>query len=165
MENPITLYHGSYIEITSPKVDKGRKKVDFGQGFYLSANLQQAREMADTVVDREGEGTPIVTEFEFDDSLITSGTLDVKIFQHYNLEWSRFVRANRRNKTEMPLHNHDIVYGPIADDTIAKQMRLLDMEYIDEERFMQEIQYKEETFQYFFGSKKAIAHLIKIGIL
>ena len=95
----------------------------------------------------------------------TSNVVDVKIFSHYSIEWSRFIRANRKNKSEEPLHCHDIVYGPIADDTIAKQMRRLDLEYIDEERFMKEIQYKEETFQYFFGTEKAINHLTKTGIL
>ncbi len=31
----ITLYHGSYIQVGKPLVKLGRKKVDFGQGFYL----------------------------------------------------------------------------------------------------------------------------------
>lgn len=30
----ITLYHGSYIAVPTPFVGLGRKKVDFGQGFY-----------------------------------------------------------------------------------------------------------------------------------
>lgn len=159
------LYHGSNMEIETIDLKRGRRGKDFGQGFYLSADIKQAQEMADTVVDREGCGTPVVTEFEFDDSLLTSDFMKVKTFLHYSIEWSRFVRANRKNKTEVPLHDYDIVYGPIADDTIAKQMWRLDLEYIDEERFMKEIQYKEETFQYFFGTEKAINHLTKTGIL
>lgn len=39
------------------------------------------------------------------------------------------------------------------------------MNYIDEERFMQEIQYEEETFQYFFGTEKSINCLTKTGTL
>lgn len=157
------LYHGSNVEIDIIDLKKGRRGKDFGQGFYLSADLQQAREMADTVVDREECGTPIVTAFEFDESLLTTDALDFKLFEHYSIEWSRFVRANRRNKTSEQLHGHDVVYGPIADDAIAKQMKRLDLDYIDEERFMQEIQYKEETFQFFFGTEKAINCLTKIG--
>lgn len=159
------LYHGSNVEIDVIDLKQGRRGKDFGQGFYLSDDLQQAREMAETVVDREGCGTPVVTEFEVDDALLSLDTLDVLTFRHYSIEWSRFVRANRRNKTAEPLHSHDVVYGPIADDTIAKQMRRLDLEYIDEERFMNEIQFKEETFQYFFGTDKAISHLTKTGIV
>lgn len=35
----ITLYHGSYIAVKSPLVGPGRKKVDFGQGFYLTRSM------------------------------------------------------------------------------------------------------------------------------
>lgn len=155
------LYHGSNVEIDVIDLKKGRRGKDFGQGFYLSADLQQAREMAATVVDREECGTPIVTAFEFDESLLSFGTLNVSIFEHYSMEWAEFVRANRKNRTPQQIHNFDIVYGPIADDTIAKQMRRLDQNYIDMERFLQEIQYQKETFQYFFGTEKAINCLTK----
>ena len=159
------LYHGSNVEIDVINLLKGRRGKDFGQGFYLSADIQQAREMADTVVDREESGTPTVTVFEFDESLLAADAMNVKVFEHYSVEWARFVRANRNNRTSGQIHNYDIVYGPIADDTIAKQMRRLDLNYIDEERFMQEIQYKEETFQYFFGIEKSINCLTKTGTL
>ncbi|MFR3188626.1 MAG: DUF3990 domain-containing protein [Phocaeicola sp.] len=32
----IRLFHGSYIAVPTPLVKLGRKKVDFGQGFYLT---------------------------------------------------------------------------------------------------------------------------------
>lgn len=35
----ITLYHGSYLSISSPFVKIDRKKVDFGQGFYLTKSV------------------------------------------------------------------------------------------------------------------------------
>ena len=38
----ITLYHGSYIAVSSPLVKVGRKMVDFGQGFYLTKLREQA---------------------------------------------------------------------------------------------------------------------------
>lgn len=38
----MTLYHGSYIAVTSPLVKVGRKMVDFGQGFYLTKLREQA---------------------------------------------------------------------------------------------------------------------------
>lgn len=159
------LFHGSNIEIDAIDLLKGRKGKDFGQGYYLSPDPEQALQMAATVVDREECGNPIVTVFEIEDSIFTSDILNIKMFPHYSIEWSRFVRANRKNKTSNSIHNYDIVYGPIADDAIAKQMHRLDLEYIDEERFMKEIQYKQETFQYYFGTEKAINYLIKIGTL
>ena len=32
----ITLFHGSYVAVSTPLVKLGRQKVDFGQGFYLT---------------------------------------------------------------------------------------------------------------------------------
>ena len=40
----ITLFHGSYISVQAPLVKLGRKKVDFGQGFYLT-NLRKQAEL------------------------------------------------------------------------------------------------------------------------
>lgn len=37
------LYHGSYLAVPSPFVGLGRKKVDFGQGFYLTKLRSQAQ--------------------------------------------------------------------------------------------------------------------------
>lgn len=36
------LYHGSNTEIIQIELDKGRRGKDFGKGFYLSAELEQA---------------------------------------------------------------------------------------------------------------------------
>jgi len=43
------LYHGSNIRINVIDLAKGHKGKDFGQGFYLSDNLEQARLMAEKV--------------------------------------------------------------------------------------------------------------------
>lgn len=50
----ITLYHGSYIQVEKPLVMLGRKKVDFGQGFYLTNLRQQAASWAKTIAERKG---------------------------------------------------------------------------------------------------------------
>ena len=49
----ITLYHGSYIAVPSPLVGLGRKKVDFGQGFYLTNLHNQAKAWAETIAERQ----------------------------------------------------------------------------------------------------------------
>ena len=41
------LYHGSNVEIESIDFEKSKPGKDFGIGFYLSADEQQAMEMAD----------------------------------------------------------------------------------------------------------------------
>jgi len=159
------LYHGSNMPIEAIDLKKGRKGKDFGRGFYLSADLEQAKGMAQNTVNREESGVPTITVFEIDDNIISDPSFKTSIFPHYSLEWVRFVVANRHNRQEEQLHDFDIVYGPIADDKVGVQIRRFDLNFIDEERLMKELEYKEETYQYFFGTEKAINRLTKIGVL
>ncbi|MDD6613051.1 MAG: DUF3990 domain-containing protein [Bacteroidales bacterium] len=62
----ITLFHGSYISVQAPLVKLGRKKVDFGQGFYLTNLRKQAEAWAKTIAERKGRNTqPAVATFLF----------------------------------------------------------------------------------------------------
>lgn len=86
------LYHGSNIEISQIDIDKGRKGKDFGKGFYLSADIEQAQKMASLTTFRQGKGNPIVSEFMFDESVL-NGNSDIKIkqFDGYTIEWAEFI--------------------------------------------------------------------------
>lgn len=152
------LYHGSNIVIVHPEISKGKPFKDFGRGFYLSDTIEQAKEMAQRVVERVGaEQTPVVSTFEFDDSAMSDGSLKVKRFETYTEEWAEFVLRNRDRKTPQPYHDYDIVYGPIADDRVVRQMRRFEMGDITLKELMQELQYPPKiTFQYYFGSEKAL---------
>ena len=50
----ITLYHGSYIAVSSPLVKVGRKMVDFGQGFYLNKIARTGRVMGKNYFGKKG---------------------------------------------------------------------------------------------------------------
>lgn len=47
------LFHGLYVSVETPFVKSGRKKVDFGQGFYLTKLREQAESWAITVSERK----------------------------------------------------------------------------------------------------------------
>lgn len=68
-------------------------------------------------------GEPIVSAFEFDEALLHSDTLKVKIFEDYSVEWANFILQNRDFHNQHPTHDYDIVYGPIADDGVTFQLR------------------------------------------
>lgn len=155
------LYHGSNVVVENPDVTKGKPYKDFGRGFYLSDTIEQAMEMAERVVERVGVGqAPIVTTFDFDESSMTDGSLKIKSFETYTEEWAEFVLRNRDRKTQQPYHDYDIVYGPIADDGVVRQMRRYEMGAITLKELMQELQYPPNiTFQYFFGSDMALEKL------
>lgn len=104
--------------------------------------------------------TPVVSTFEFDESALTDGSLKVKRFETYTEEWAEFVLHNRDRKMQQPIHDFDIVYGPIADDGVVRQMRRYELGDITPPELMKELQYPPKiTFQYFFGSDKALEKL------
>ena len=156
------LYHGSNISIDVPNLSKSKPYKDFGQGFYLSADKEQATRMAEQKTIQMLQGTPIVSEFEFDESLLSSQDLKVKIFDDYSVDWARFVLVNRVMKRQHPTHHYDIVYGPIADDGVTFQLRRYQSGAISIEELVKELQYaKGITFQYFFGTPLAISKLVR----
>lgn len=154
------LYHGSNTKIESIDLNKGRLGKDFGKGFYLTAVKTDAAEMARTAVQRDMCGVPTLNVYDFDETCLTNGDLKVKVFNGYSIEWARFIKANRSNRTNQPVHEYDIVYGPIADDGVVRQMRRYELGDITLKELMKELQYPPKiTFQYFFGSEKALEKL------
>ena len=156
------LYHGSNIEIIEIDLQKSRPNKDFGQGFYLSAERDQAFRMAQFKTKIEG-GCPFVTEYEFDDSLLTNGELKVKTFDAYTEEWAQFIFLNRNNRDTTQQHDYDIVYGPIANDYVGVQMTKYEEGDITLAELLENLKYmKGITFQYFFGTERAISKLRKL---
>lgn len=153
------LYHGSTVKINKIDFSKSKPNKDFGKGFYLSDNEEQAMKMAN-IKARLFNMSPIVTKFEFDEENLTNGELKVLRFDGYSKEWAQFVFANRKSSETGYTHDYDIVIGPIANDRIGAQVRLFEDNEIDLETFLERIKYiKGVTFQYFFGTEKAISKL------
>ena len=154
------LYHGSNIKVSVPDLSVSKPFKDFGKGFYLSDNYEQAMDMASQKVKQTHVGEPIVSEFQFDESLLHSDELQIKIFSDYSEDWAHFVLDNRDKNLPQPIHNYDIVYGPIADDGVTFQLRRYQGGVISLARLVEELQYaKGITFQYFFGTDRALQKL------
>ena len=160
----LTLYHGSNVVIDKIDLCRSRKGKDFGCGFYLNPNKEQAMEMAVRTSQRMQEGEPIVNAYLFDDSLLYNQrmSLSVKIFEDYSVEWAEFILKNRKNLTSHPIHSYDIVVGPKANDSVGLQMRRFIQGYIGIERMIEELRFHKPAIQYFFGTEKAINYLQKI---
>ena len=156
------LYHGSNVEIERIDLTKSRPNKDFGKGFYLSADCQQATRMAQFKTKIEG-GTPCLTKYEFDDSVMKSNELKVKTFEAYTKEWAQFIFLNRNNRSSVQQHDYDIIYGPIANDYVGAQMAKYEEGDITLVELLENLKYmKGITFQYFFGTEQAIAKLHKL---
>ena len=154
------LYHGTNKAFDTIDLTKSKPNKDFGQGFYLSREYSQAMEMAKTKFDQIKTGFPTVLTYEVDEQQMNQ--LKVLRFDAYTFEWAQFILMNRRNDTNKPMHDYDIVYGPIADDRVGLQLQRFRQHYIRIEQLIEELKYKKPTFQFFFGTNNAISNLIKI---
>mgnify|MGYP005610291149 FL=1 len=153
------LYHGSNVAIDHIELEKSKPFKDFGQGFYLSENEEQALDMAQLKALTFG-GKAFVSKFEFDTSLMHNSDLRIKIFKEYSEEWADFVFANREGTD---VEHYDIVYGPIANDKVGLQIRKLKDGSIDKTEFLNRLKYMQGiTFQYYFGTERAIKHLKRL---
>lgn len=110
--------------------------------------------------------SPVVNIYEFDERALTDEAFRVKQFDDYSEEWAAFVFANRNNREETtPVHDYDIVIGPIANDRIGLQIRNYMEHNIDFPMFLERLKYmKGITFQYFFGTERAIKLLKKLWL-
>ena len=153
------LYHGTNIHFNEIDLSKSNTNKDFGKGFYLSESESQAMEMANFKSALLG-GEPVVTKFEFDNTVMQNANLHTKVFEDYSEEWADFVFANREGRD---VEQYDIVYGPIANDKVGLQIRKLKDGSIDKAEFLNRLKYmKGITYQYYFGTEESIQYLSKL---
>lgn len=142
----ITLYHGSYIAVPIPLVGLGRKKVDFGQGFYLTRFRDQAVSWSETIAERKGRTVkPIVSEYELDFDAVKSGSFRVKIFEAYDLEWLEYVIDCRRGGEMQKLY--DLVDGGVANDNVIDTVEDYENRIITAKQALGQLRYKKVNHQ------------------
>lgn len=153
----ITLYHGSDIEIKAIDLAKSRINKDFGRGFYLSSDLEQARNFAKYKADQPDSKTKtgVITAFETDETTFNDGILRIKHFEGYSLEWAQFIKDNRQRRNA----EYDIVIGPIANDDVKSQFAKHLMGEITLEELMESLKWKRCTYQYCFITEQAVNRL------
>lgn len=155
------LYHGSNIAIDKIDFDKCRPYKDFGKGFYLTEIRHQAERMALRTV-KMFKGEPILTCFDFNLEEAVANGLKIRIFNTPDEEWARFIMNNRDINVPQPCHDYDIVIGPVADDTIARLLRLFTENFISEGQLVKELTFSKVTSQYFFHTEAAIKMLKRL---
>ncbi len=159
----ITLHHGSNVAIDSIDLTKSGKGKDFGHGFYLNPNRDQAEAMAQTKVDLLEYGSPTVSTFQFNIEEARKDGLNIKIFDDYSEEWAEFIVKNRKNRSNVQAHQYDIVIGPIADDRVGLQVRLYSEGNLEVSKLIDRIKYYgDKSTQYLFATEKSIKYLSKL---
>ena len=114
------LYHGSTTVVRHPNIKRGRKKTDFGKGFYTTTNFEQAAKWAKLKLQRERKEKGFVSVFEVPDNILEMG-FKVLHFYKATAEWLDFVVSNRRG---IPTEDYDLIMGPVANDTLYTTIQL-----------------------------------------
>ena len=157
------LYHGTNQDIETIELSKGLKHKDFGKGFYLTPDKTTAIRMAQKRARLFGGVATLIT-YEMDDSALQSD-LKVKVFpEKACVEWLLFVDSNRDRKHEKPIHDFDIVIGPIANDGVVLQLTNYREGIYSPEQAAQLLQDRYLDQQYYFGTEKSLRHLRKTNV-
>jgi len=142
------LYHTSSIIIKEPEYDHGRKNADFGQGFYLSPDLDFSYRWA-----KENSYINIY-ELDIED-------LDIYTFKK-DEEWFEYIYNNRHFKDNL---NVDVIIGPIASDTIYDTLGLFASGILSKEESLRLFLLGNEYTQVALKTKKAISKLRWLDVL
>ena len=157
------LYHGTNADIESIDLTKGLSYKDFGRGFYLTPDRATAVRMAEKKTRLFGGKATLIT-YDFDESAMQS-ELSVKVFpEKACVEWFLFIDANRDRANKLPIHNYDIVKGPIADDGVVTQLTNFRERIYDAEEAARRLQDRYIDQQYCFGSQRSLRYLTKLQV-
>jgi len=157
------VYHGSNIEIKKIDLVKSKIGLDFGRGFYVTGLREQAEIWAMKRSANEG-GEAIVSGFEFRETAFLNPYYKTIRFEGYTNEWLDFILINRRNETDVQVHDYDIVEGPLADDDVVIRVRDFEKNEISREDLLEELKFKSVTHQVCFCTEKSLDSISRINL-
>ncbi len=124
LKNGMRLYHGSLCAVPAPDLSKRAKYKDFGQGFYLTSLLDQARSFARISTYKAigraqipaSQRFGVVSTYTFSDP----ADLTVCDYPSADVAWLHCVVGHRRNRHFLDVvrqtEAHDVISGKIAND-------------------------------------------------
>jgi hypothetical protein len=124
LKKDLLLYHGSFCIVDNPILERCAKFKDFGQGFYLTTSLEQARSFSKISASKAKNNhlISVTTEFAFVSHFKVSDISDLKCFafETANIEWLHCIVSHRRNGAftdiRKQMENYDVIGGKIAND-------------------------------------------------
>ena len=149
------LYHGSVVEVRKPSLRYGRKKTDFGRGFYTTTQAEQAEHWTKIKQDRTKASKRIVSVYEIDDALLTSPELKIREFHGVDKAWLDFVVDSRKGIK----HDYDLVFGPVANDKVFTTVNLFESGVLSAEAAILQLKAYKTYDQLSFHTDKVIGAL------
>lgn len=146
------IYHASIEIVEKPEIRQPNRSLDCGSGFYATTSLVQAKKLVERRM--KGRGVPVgyVNVYDLDDTAIKH--MNLLLFERPTEEWVNFVMRNRTDRDFT--HDYDIVYGPVADDSVYTQFALYEGGIISMPTLIQELKTYKLVDQYLFHTERSL---------
>ncbi len=156
----LIVYHGSDSVIDNPKYNGGRRFSDFGNGFYVTTNIEMAKSWAT----RKKDKPAYVNKY----TLITEGLISLTF--DLDLDWLLFIAYNRGlveneevkniiSQKYKDIDQYDVIIGPTADDRMFDTLNMFLSNTITLEHCIQALNSMDLDIQYNIKSIKGINNL------
>jgi len=155
----INIYHGSDILVKAPKIIQPVRALDFGQGFYTTTNIRQAESFAKKVQDRNDSVETHISVYTLDTNILK--TLNCLYFDKPDKKWLDFVSSNRNGTYNGKFF--DIIYGPVANDTVFKTFIAYQNGTLDEKETLKRLKVRDLYNQLVFTNDKSLKCLQFFG--
>ena len=150
------LYHGSNVSVIKPQLVNQTRGLDFGYGFYLTTNEEQAIRFSKIVFKRNKSGSATVSKYEFDMDAAEK-KLSILKFDKADAQWLRFVAENRLKTYNGK--DYDMVIGAVANDTVMPTIQLYLNGFLNEEAALITLKTSKLADQICLKTEKALSLL------
>jgi len=144
------VYHGSTIVVDKAFANYSKRYLDFGVGFYVTADKKQAEIWAKRKAIRLN-GKPIVGIYNLSDNLVAYKGL---VFEKEDGAWLDFIVKCRKGN-EM-YKNYDFISGGVANDDVFATVDMYVRGIWDKDRALSEIKYYKTSHQICLISQELI---------
>ena len=151
------VYHGSYLIIQKPDISYSKSNLDFGAGFYVTADNVQAKIWAKRKAVRQN-GKPIVNTYNLTDDLSKYKGL---VFANEDVLWLDFVAKCRKGNDLYK--DYDYVSGSVANDDVFATVDMYMRGIWDSERALTEIRYYKTSHQICLINQELIDNELKFS--
>lgn len=146
------VYHGSIDEVVNPEIRQPNRSLDYGSGFYTTTSYEQAKRWVERRMKDKGVAIGYVNIYELDEKLVKN--MKSLFFEKPTEEWVSFVMKNRTERNF--IHDYDVVYGPVADDSVYTQFALYEGGIISLPTLIHELKTYKLVDQYLFHTEKSL---------
>ena len=147
----MNLYHGSYMQVSEPRIITQVRLLDFGTGFYTTTDKEQAVKFTGKF--KSLGKNRIVNIYEYDE-IAAENTLSILKFSKANTEWLRYVVANRSGYGKD--NDCDIVIGPVANDRVYDVVENFELGDYSEDEAIRRLLTFRLTDQVVFKTEKSL---------